>query len=276
MSRLRMASGMAAAFAEAARGPVGAVRGFIWAMLRGLAKGLGAAGCAVGRGAKVVLPILFVAGAIAMLYMFVCNWIAQARVAAEATKHETAFNEYLVSAADEAEDLEINERIRVMVGSRLGAAGETVPGSDKGREISSLEGVPDEPMEYRELTVKIASPIGNHTVRLMAMRSSTGREYVSAEVDGELAYMCAVERDAYGDREDLWPWVYKGIGLWEHLLDQVEATVDRDRQQQEIDSRFGNLETAQTAAPPKQQKMDRNATLRANPAALDGEKAVTK
>lgn len=245
MPRLRMASGMAAVFVDAVKGPVGAACWFIVAVLRGLLKGLWIACCAVGRAAMVALPILLlmvtVAGLSYLGYQVACNWIAQAKVAAEATWRETAFNESLEAAADEAEGLEINERVRAMVGSSLAVSGESIPGSAKGRELSSLEGVPDEPMEYEELTVVSPRSLGDHTVRLMVMRTS-GREYVSVEVDGELAYMCAVEKDEYGERDDLWPWVYKGIGLWEHLLEHVESVVDRDRQQREIDSRFGNLE----------------------------------
>lgn len=241
MSRLRMASGMAAAFADAASGPATAVCGFVRTVVCGAAGGLWSAAKAVGRACRVVLPwLLLTAIAVSLSYLgyrVMCNWVTQTRTAAEATRHETAFNESLDAAVESADDLEINARVRAMVGSRLGHSGGAVHGSDGWRELfSSLEGVPAEKMEYRVLMAR--GPPAGHTVRLMVMRSAeTGREYVSVEVDGQQAYLCVVE-----DGEGLWPWVYRGVGLWEHLLDKVEAYVDRDRQRQEIDSRFGNLE----------------------------------
>lgn len=249
MSRLRMVSGMAAAVAGAAKDPALAVCGFVRAVLCAGFGGLCIAAKAVWRAGRVVIACLVLAAMVLLLsylvYLFACHLIAQASIAAEATKHENAFIKSLEAANDSAEDLDINSRIRAMVDSRLGERGESVPGSEKGRWLSSLDGVPDKPMMYRSLTAIVVSPEDGteHTVRLTVMNSlASQREYISVELSGEQAYLCVAE---YGDidvPEDLWPWVYRGIGRWEHLLDMTESFVDTDRQQREVDSRFGNLE----------------------------------
>ena len=131
------------------------------------------------------------------------------------------------ASAEAAEKLKINSRVRAMVDSALGKSGTIA--ADKIR----LASVPTEEANYRSFAVAV----GGHTVRLMVIQPlGIWREYVSVEVDGEQAYLCVVESG-----EDLWPWIYRGIGLWEHLLDQTEYLVARKRERREIDSRFGNL-----------------------------------
>lgn len=193
----------------------------------------------------MIIPWLAAAAVIILLAYLGCRIMfrirADARTAAEATKHETAFDESAEAAAESADDLDINARVRAMVDSRL-----AIRSPDNA--FSSLDGVPNEPLHYKALIASITpNPDivrahgvqydSEHTVKLMVIQFGWGREYISVEVNGQQAYLCIVN-DGVGDP----PWMYRGIGLWEHLLDETETFVDRDRQRQEIDSRFGNLE----------------------------------
>ncbi len=239
MSRLRMASGMAAAGIGAARRPAAAVCGFVATVIRAMFGAMWIALKALGRVAKAIFPWLAFAAVVAVVAYLGClkvnRWMTEAELAAEATKHETALAESMEAAAESADDIKINARVAALVaGSPWAQSGHVWPDDNEWRGIASLEGVPEEPMDYRMLTMWATS---DHAVRLLVMESGhTMRKYVSVEVNGQQAYLCVVTS---GD-ENLWPWIYRGIGLWEHLLDQTEYFVEQAREQREIDSRFGD------------------------------------
>lgn len=230
MPRLRMATGLVATAIQSMRGPTATLFRFIRAVVRGLLNALWTAAIAVARTFAVIFPWLAVVVAIALgvcgFYVLSSKYLEGRRIAAVATKHETAFNDSLKGAAKSAEKLKINSRVRAMIDSPFGESGTIAAGK------IHLAGVPTEDADYRAL----AATVGGHTVRLMVIQPLRRREYVSVEVDGEQAYLCVVESG-----ENLWPWIYRGIGLWEHLLDQTEFLVARKRERREIDSRFGNL-----------------------------------
>ena len=231
MPRLRMATGIVATGLNCMRGPTAALLRFVHTVVCGLLNALLAGVKAGARIFAVIFPWLAAVVAIALLaclaYMLVRQNLDARSLATEATKHEIAFNESLEASAKSAEKLKINSRVRAMVDSSLGKSGTIA--ADKIR----LASVPTEEANYRSFAVAV----GGHTVRLMVIQPlGIWREYVSVEVDGEQAYLCVVESG-----EDLWPWIYRGIGLWEHLLDQTEYLVARKRERREIDSRFGNL-----------------------------------
>lgn len=243
MSRLRMMSGMAAAGVGAAKGPALAAIGFVRTVLCAVFSGLLAASKAVYRVIRTVVPWLLIAVLTSVLcylgYLLVCHWAAESAAAAEATKHEIAFNESLAAAADSAENLEINDRVRKLIDSQMADSGEM----ESEDWFSSFEGVPHEQMRYWTLTADVGPDTKATRLTVTVLRSmETDREYVSVELSGEQIYLCVAELNIYGTREDLWPWVYKGVGQWEHLLAEMEDFVDKDRQQREIDSRFGSLE----------------------------------
>jgi len=160
-------------------------------------------------GAMVTLCII-----LALVYGF--NYVRQkAKAEAEAIKCETAFGEAMEVAGEAAEERAITARVRELV-------------QKFGREVAK-----------GELTVAgFSTEADGHLVELAAGDEGTQLR-AAVLIDGTEAYLDWCAEPSEPDACPPSPYIYRGIGSWEHLLDKLETR--KTAEQKAADDRFGTI-----------------------------------
>jgi len=191
-------------------GATRAVAYCLWAFLRWLA-------------ANALPIILTIAGTIAafcitfaLVYGF--NYVRQkAKAEAEAIKCETAFGEAMEVAGEAAEERAITARVRELV-QKFGHE----------HEVAKWE-----------LTVAgFSTEADGHLVELAAGDEGTQLR-AAVLIDGVEAYLDWCAEPSEPDACPPSPYIYRGIGGWEHLLDKLETR--KTAEQKAVDDRFGTI-----------------------------------
>jgi len=207
MLRMKMATGVLGAMAAPLFGVIWAAAAFVAGLLRTIVVGLCAGVWKLLRLAGTFLGnlaggLLDHAGQICLsvavvLLLFVCalgiygkisGWKVEYDARMAATQEERAYEAAREAANDSAEDLEIAERVRAVLGGS-GARALTVNGLN---------------FEMRSI-----------------LNAKSGRDEVVIIIGGVEAFI-----QADGKNEE--PRVYRGLGSWEYMLDSVEHWIKQN------------------------------------------------